>query len=312
MEGYYWRFADPATGRAAIVLCGVCRAPDGPWAVVALAGHPGSFVRWVVAPRAWADPDGLGVAAWDEGGGELLRGAADRVSVALGADARLEASFAGRAGWPHRVFGALGPAQLAPGLPQYWHPHLLAARVSGSARLCDDELDLAGADAYAEKNWGASFPGEWWWGEAALGGGALVAFAGGRLGGALAASAIVVRVDGEVLRLAPPTALVTAQAGGGAWRLRARSARHQVLLEGEGATPHLLPVPVDGRAPRDPALRAPPRRALTRARAPRWPDPHRRGVAARGARARDAATSPPPATSRRRKTVSAAPKHGTA
>jgi len=40
MEGYYWRIVDPAAGRVAMVLCGVCAAPDGRWAVVALARHP--------------------------------------------------------------------------------------------------------------------------------------------------------------------------------------------------------------------------------------------------------------------------------
>ena len=244
MEGYYWRFADAASDRAVIVLCGVCRAPDGPWALVALAGHPGAFVRWVVAERARADPDGLGVEAWGDGA-PILRGSPDRLAVDLGAGARLEASFADRAGWPRRTFAALGPAQLAPRLPQYWHPHMLAARVTGSARLGGEEVDLAGTDAYAEKNWGAAFPDEWWWGQAALGGGALVAFAGGRLRGALSASAIVVRLGGgAVVRLAPPAAVVSAQAGGGAWHLRARSARHRVLLEGEGGAPHILPVPV--------------------------------------------------------------------
>jgi hypothetical protein len=37
---------------------------------------------------------------------------------------------------------------------------------------------------------------------------------------------------------------VIAEAGGGEWRLRGRSARHSVLVEGEGGEPHILPVPV--------------------------------------------------------------------
>jgi hypothetical protein len=246
MEGYYWRFWEPASGRCVMALCGVCRAPDGPWAVVALAAHPGGFVRWANAGRAWADPDALGVAAWD-GESAVLRGSARRLAVDLGAEARLDVVLEGRVEWPRRALGGLGVAQVAPRLPQYWHPHLLRARVRGDARLGDETIDLAGFEAYGEKNWGATFPGEWWWGQAGFGDGALAAFAGGRLRGPLAASAIVVRAGGEVLRFAPPFAIVSAEAGGGAWRLRARSARHRVLLEGERlAPPHALPVPVPG------------------------------------------------------------------
>jgi hypothetical protein len=246
MEGYYWRFWNAAAGCSVIALCGVCRASDGVWAVVALAGHPGGFVRWEVAPRARADPDGFGVQAWGAADGEspLLTGGPDRQTVRRGPDARLEASFAAGEQWPRRAFGALGVAQAAPGLPQYWQPMLLGAEVSGSARLGDEELSGLG-EVYAEKNWGAAFPAEWWWGQAGFGDGALAAFAGGRLRGPLAASAVVVRTgDGDLLRFAPPGAAVSADAGGGEWRLRGRSARHRVLVEGDGADPHILPVPV--------------------------------------------------------------------
>jgi hypothetical protein len=257
MEGYYWRLWEPASGRSVMALCGVCLAADGPWAVVALAAHPGGFVRWVNAGRAWADPAGLGVAAWDDppaggtaapaaGGHALLRGSSGRVAVDLGADARLDVVLEGRVDWPRRAFGGLGVAQVAPGLPQYWHPHMLGARVRGSAVLGGEELDLEGWEAYAEKNWGGAFPGEWWWGQAGFGGGALAAFAGGRLGGPLAATAIVLRLaGGAVLRFAPPAAAIIAEAGGGEWRLRARSPRYRVLLEGSATAPPLvLPVPV--------------------------------------------------------------------
>jgi hypothetical protein len=243
MEGYYWRFWDPSSGRVLIVLCGVCRAPGGSWAVIALAAHPGGFVRWVNAPHAAADPGRLGAAAWD--GEPILRGSERRLAVDLGPDARLEAVLEGRTGWPRRAFGGLGPAQVVPGLPQYWHPHLLGAHVRGEAAVGGETIDLAGFSSYAEKNWGGAFPGEWWWGQAGFGGGALAAFAGGRLGGPLAATAIAVRAGGEVLRFAAPLAVVSAETGGGAWRLRARSARARVLLEGEALhPPHVLPVPV--------------------------------------------------------------------
>jgi hypothetical protein len=245
MEGYYWRLSDPASGRCAIALCGVCRAGDGPWAVVALAGHPGGFVRWANAPAAGAEPDGLGAAAWDAGGAAVLRGSERRIAVDLGPDARLDAVLEGRADWPRRALGGLGVAQVAPGLPQYWHPAVLGARVRGEAVLGGETVSLDGWDGYVEKNWGGTFPGQWWWGQAALGEGAMAAFAGGRLGGRLSASAVVVRAGGSVVRFAPPGAAVTASAGGGEWRLRARSPRWSALLEGEAASaPHILPVPV--------------------------------------------------------------------
>ena len=167
------------------------------------------------------------------------------IGRALGPDARIEAVVEGRAEWPRRAFGGLGPAHAVPGLPQYWHPWLLHARVRGEAVLGGETIDLDGFDAYAEKNWGASFPGRWWWGQAGFGDGALAAFAGGRLGGPLAATAVVVRTGREVLRFAAPGAIVTADVGGGTWRLRGRTARHAVELEGSASpAAHTLPVPV--------------------------------------------------------------------
>jgi tocopherol cyclase len=253
MEGYYWRLSDPASGRCIVALCGVCRAgaaaaaPAGAgasWATVALAAHPGGFVRWRNAPDAAAEPGALGAAAWEHDGAPVLRGSERRIAVDLGPDARLDVTLEGRVGWPHRL-GAVGLAQAVPGLPQYWHPAVLGARARGEAVLGGERLAIDGWDAYVEKNWGGAFPGVWWWGHAAFGDGAMAAFAGGRLGGPLAASAVVVRAGGTVVRFAPPGALVTARAGGGAWRLRARSPRWSVALEGDAAAaPHVLPVPV--------------------------------------------------------------------
>ena len=261
MEGYYWRFSDPASGRCIVALCGVCHDPrrttprrrgptvgtaGGRWAVVALAGHPGGFVRWRNAAFAAAEPDALGAAAWEHDGAPVLRGTERRIAVDLGADARLEAALEGRVAWPLRL-SAVGLAQAVPGLPQYWHPVVLGARVRGEAALGGERVMLDGWDAYVEKNWGGAFPGEWWWGQAAFGDGAMAAFAGGRLAGPLSASAVVVRAGGSVVRFAPPGALVAASAGGGEWRLRGRSPRWSVVMEGDAAfPPHILPVPVPG------------------------------------------------------------------
>lgn len=246
LEGYFWRLTDVARGRVVIVLCGASRAPRGRWANVAVAAHPGGHVNSRVVAAADADRERFRVMA-----GDVLRAEVDHLAVRLGED-RLEVRLADRAAWPRRAFGALGPAQAVPGLSQYWHPHLLGARVEGGARIAGEEFSLDGATAYAEKNWGAGFPSRWWWGQAqgfedpaacvAFAGGA-VSLAGVPLG---TASAVVAHVAGETVRLAPPGALVEVDGGDGHWRLRARGARHSVLLEGEanGNAPHVLPVPV--------------------------------------------------------------------
>jgi tocopherol cyclase len=105
-----------------------------------------------------------------------------------------------------------------------------------------------GAVVYAEKNWGPRFTEHWWWGQAQAfeGADACVAFAGGRvLGGA--PTGVVVRIEDRVLRLAPPFAQLRTSIGDAAWRVRARSARWDVELEGEGVgSPAVLPVPVPG------------------------------------------------------------------
>jgi hypothetical protein len=243
-EGYYWRFTDAAAGRVVIVLCGVCRDAEGTWAVVALAAHPGGLVRSRLVPVARDDPRALGVEA--EG---VLRGTAEALHVDLGPDARLDVALRAPQAWPARAFGGIGAPQIVPGLPQYWHPHLLGARVEGEARLGETTVDLSGATAYAEKNWGPAFTEHWWWGQAHgfPGADACVAFAGGRI--ALGApTSIVVAVEGRLLRLAPPFARMTASVGAAGWRVRGRSARHEVEVEGEAiGAPAVLPVPVPGR-----------------------------------------------------------------
>ena len=248
-EGYYWRVTDAAAGRVVVALCGACRDAAGTWALVALAAQPGGLVRSALVPVAHPDPDGLGIVA-----AGVLRGTSDSLHVDLGPDARLDVALRDPRPWPpRRAFGALGPAQLVPGLPQYWHPHLLGARVEGEARLGEETVDLSGATAYAEKNWGPAFTEHWWWGQAQgfPGADACVAFAGGRISLArvqAAPTAVVVRVGDRVLRLAPPLARMTASIGEAGWRIRGRSARWAVEIEGEAVgQAAVLPVPVPGR-----------------------------------------------------------------
>ena len=233
MEGYYWRFAGDGWSVAAI--CGLCRDAHGAsWAMVTLAAEPGGFARTEVFDGAWGDPAGLGVAA----GG--LRADAHGLDVDLGPDARLHARFSGLREWPRRAWGALGPAHLVPGLGQYWSPHLLGARVTGEAL----GRSLDGCTVYAEKNWGAAFAAHWWWGQASFGADAGVAFAGGRVHG-VAPTAVVVWSPRGLVRLAPPLARVVAGAGGGEWRIRARTPLTWVDVEGSVSGPGLrLPVPL--------------------------------------------------------------------
>jgi Tocopherol cyclase len=244
MEGYYWRFTDVAAGRVVVALCGVCED----WAMVALAAHPGGFVRVATVPGARADSRALGVRA-----GTALVAAGDELAVDLGPGATLRARLTDAVGWP-RAWGALGPAHAVPGLGQYWHPHVLGATVEGEARLGgDDDVSLAAATAYAEKNWGSAFSSEWWWGQAHgfAEPEACVAFAGGPLrlaGWRWAPSAVVLRLGGELIVLRPPLARVAAEVGSHGWRLRARSAGWALELEGTdaGAPAARLPVPLPG------------------------------------------------------------------
>ena len=241
MEGYYWRFTDAAAGRVAIVLCGICRARSGTWACVALAAHPGGQLRWAAVPGAADDPLRLAVTA-----GDVLTADARRLRVAFD-DAALEAEIDPLRPWPRRSFGALGPAHLVPGLGQYWHPHLLRGATRGSFTFAGERHSLDAATAYSEKNWGAVFASHWWWGQAHAfaDAEATVAFAGGRLFGQ-APTAVVVDLEGRLIRLAPPLAHVVTATAPGQWRIRASGPVHSLELEAhaEPAAAHVLPVPV--------------------------------------------------------------------
>jgi hypothetical protein len=254
MEGYFWRVTQPATGAVVVVLTAINRDVRGdPWGLVALAAHPGGFVRSAIVGRVRADRRRLGVRLEDDAGRLVLAADDGRLRVDLGADANVDIGFEDRVPWPPRwAFGGIGPAQALPGLSQYWHPHLLGARVRGAARAGAAALDLDGATAYAEKNWGAGgHPPAWWWGQAHGFGrdDACVAFAGGRASlGTLrlpAATAVVVALGGEVLRLVAPPAPLRVAVDDRGWRLRGRTPRHRVEIEGHagGTAPHVLPVP---------------------------------------------------------------------
>ena len=253
MEGHFWRLTQPGTGEVVIVIAAVCRdANGGRWGMATLAAHPGGTVRAATLPQADAAGDGLRLRLARDGL-TVLEASADRLRVDLGAQARLDVAFEQRRTWPRRaMFGGIGPAQVVPGLSQYWHPHLLHAVARGEAVVGARAIALDGASAYAEKNWGPEgMPVQWFWGQAHgfAREDACVAFAGGRAGvGPLhtAAAALVVRFEATTLRLVRPTGLLRARADDGGWYLRGRTARYVVEVEGEadGNVPHLLPVPL--------------------------------------------------------------------
>ena len=239
MEGWFWRFTWP-DGRVAVALCGVC---DG-WALAGLAVHPGRYWRSRILDGVVAS--GTGVRA-----GGAFAADPERVRLDLGPDCRLEAQLRSPRRWPRRAWGGLGPAGWLPGLGQYWHPHVLRAGVEGTLVAGAARWDLAGASAYAEKNWGHGFPARWWWGQAHDFGGdpVTVAFAGGPALGGLEATALVVGVDGRLLRLGEPVlAPVRAATAPGSWRLAGRTLRHRVEVEAaaDPGAAHVLDVPVPG------------------------------------------------------------------
>jgi hypothetical protein len=250
MEGYFWRFTDPTTGRALIALNGVNRGPDGShWSTLGVAARPTGFLRTTAHDAGRAATDGLGAFA-----GTAFHGTADTLRVDLGPDARLEIDVRDAVPWPRRVVGGSSVFQAVPGLNQYWHPWLLGGRAHGQAVLGDAAWDLGGWDVYAEKNWGkGGFPESWWWGQAHgfQDRDACVAFAGGDVhAGPLrtrVTALVVLLPDGRLLRLGDPVASpVRADVGDEHWHLRGRSAQWQVDVEGSGelGSAHVLPVPL--------------------------------------------------------------------
>ena len=249
MEGYFWRFTDPATGRAVIALNGVNRGPAGPWATLGLAAHPNGFLRTVAHPEAHASTTGLGAFA-----GQAFAGTADTLRVDLGPDARVDAVITDPLPWPRARFGGSSVFQAVPALNQYWHPWLLGGTAQGTATVGADTWDLTGWRVYGEKNWGkGGFPDSWWWGQAHgfTDPSACVAFAGGEVtAGPLRTTVtalVVLLPGGRLVRLGDPVVSpVTARVDDERWLLRGRSLRWHVDVEGHGSLgdAHVLPVPL--------------------------------------------------------------------
>jgi len=245
MEGYFWRFTDVASRRVVVVLCGVNRHPDGDWATVALAAHPGGFVRSAVLDAAHASSETLLV----EAGDGAFRADENSVHIDLGPDAAATFTIDERVEWPHALGGG-GLFSAVPFLGQYWHPHVLGGVAQGNVTLGDETWELRNADVYAEKNWGAGFPERWWWGQAqgfddpdvcvAFGGGLLTA---GPL--SITVGGLVARVGGKVLRFAPPLYRIQSETDAHTWTVTATGHGTRVHIVGTAVgDPHVLPVPL--------------------------------------------------------------------
>ncbi|WP_110241141.1 tocopherol cyclase family protein [Nocardioides gilvus] len=249
MEGYFWRFTDPASGRVVIALNGVNRADDGTWSTLGLAAHPNGFLRTTVHPAGEAATDGLGVRS-----GDAFHGTPDRLLVDLGPDALIDVEVRDAVPWPRRSFGGSSVFQAVPGLNQYWHPWLLGGSAHGRAVVGEETWDLDGWSVYTEKNWGkGGFPDSWWWGQAQgfADPSVCVAFAGGEVSAGplrtTVTAVVVLLPDGTLVRLGDPVVSpVHAEVSDEHWVLRGRSAQWRIDIEGTGslASAHVLPVPL--------------------------------------------------------------------
>lgn len=247
MEGWFWRVTDAASGRVVVALCSVNRNPEGDWATVAVALHPGGKVWSAALDDADGHTSRFTVRAGTDATGTLAVSANDlRIDLD---GVRLELRFAEPFGWP-KAFGGGGVFSSIPFLNQYWHPYRLGGTASGTVAFEDQTWTLDEARWYSERNWGAGFPERWWWGQAHDFGGEdiSVAFSGGRLQlGPIGrdVAGVVVRLGERVIRVTPPS-LVRSDVRDGHWRIRALGMRYQVDLDGDGthSDPHALPVPL--------------------------------------------------------------------
>ena len=245
MEGYFWRITDTSTGRVVVALCGLNRHPDGDWATVAVASHPEERVVTAAVKDAWASGQELALHV-----GTSMHATDRSLDVDLGPRAELHVHFDGQFHWPMRLGGG-GVFSAVPFLNQYWHPHMLGGRATGHVVIDGHRTEFVGADVYAEKNWGRGFPLSWWWGQAQgfSRPDVCVAFTGGVLSlGPVAATVggAVVRFGDQVLRFAPPLAVVHSETDGEQWQVQARRGATSVIIDAHvdpAVAPALLPVP---------------------------------------------------------------------
>lgn len=103
MEGWFWRVTEAASGRVVVALCSVNRNPDGDWATVAVALHPGGLVRSAAFDDAETDRSRFTVRAGTDPTGSL-EASADRLRIDLD-DVRLDLRFDDPFVWPKAFAG---------------------------------------------------------------------------------------------------------------------------------------------------------------------------------------------------------------
>ena len=236
MEGWFWRLTDSASGRVVVALCSVNQNPDGNWATVAVALHPGGIVRSAALDDAETELSRFTVHAGTDPSGRVAAGP-DGLQIDLD-DVHLNLRFADPFVWP-KAFGGGGVFSSLPFLNQYWHPYRLGGKASGTVEFNGETWTFDDAQLYAERNWGAGFPERWWWGQAHDFDGAdvSVAFSGGLLElGPLRqeVTGVVVRLGQRVIRMTPP-ALVRSQLSEGRWT---RAGSHPALPDRSGRRRH--------------------------------------------------------------------------
>ncbi|WP_269455251.1 tocopherol cyclase family protein, partial [Mycobacterium scrofulaceum] len=163
-----------------VALCSVNRHPDGDWATVAVALHPGDVVRSAVMDGAEAESSTFSVHAGTFPDSRLAA-STDRLQIDLDG-IHLNLQFTDPFNWP-KAFGGGGVFSSVPFLNQYWHPYRLGGKATGTVEFRDRTWSFSDARLYTERNWGAGFPERWWWGQAHDFGDAdvSVAFSGGLL-----------------------------------------------------------------------------------------------------------------------------------
>lgn len=244
MEGYYWRIVDDRNERVVVARCAVSGTGGERRGVLALGAHPpNTFVSAVLGTDVAAAPDRFAVTA-----GHRLTGTLEELRIRFDPACELHAQFTNHRPLPG-IFGGLGVAHLAPGLPTYWTPCAIMADVVGGFSYEGTHADLGGARVHIEKNWGSGFPDDWWWGHAFFGDDASVVFAGGRIAlpiGSIPATTVVLRLGHKVTCLVPPFAATRCTVGAGTWRVTARRPGWDVEIDGEaGPSPALeLPGPM--------------------------------------------------------------------
>ena len=151
MEGWFWRLTDAATGRVVVALCSVNQNPDGNWATVAVALHPGGIVHSAALDYAETQLSRFTVDAGIESSGRMSAGP-DGLHIDLD-DVNVNLRFTDSFTWP-KVLGGGGIASAIPFLNQYWHPVPARRKRKWHGRIRRNGLDIRRCPALRRKKLG--------------------------------------------------------------------------------------------------------------------------------------------------------------